>query len=270
MAQVTDMRSYVLNRDTTRVMLRAAMQPDTWQRKLLRSHPHRALVTTSRQSGKSTCCAAMALHRCHTRPHFVVVAVSPTQRQSTLLVSKVRDFAERLGITLVKANAMSLEFTNGSVIYALSGNANTVRGYSPDLLMIDEAAYTTDSLYIACLPMLAATKGDLIAITTPNGRRGWFWDEWSGEGAGNWMRIEVPYTEISRISPDFIAGQKASMSRERFAAEYECAFNSSTFGLFNASDLAAAMQQHPSDQAAMPDVRAIITRNRQRHQEGAA
>ncbi|WP_367139385.1 terminase family protein [Saccharothrix sp. HUAS TT1] len=259
------MSDWLVRRDASRIMRRAGMPPDRWQSTLLRRRPHRALVNTTRQSGKSTSCAAMGLHRAHTEPHSTIVAVSPTQRQSALLVAKVRLFAQALGIELVRDNALSLRLANGSEVYALPGHPDTVRGYSPNLLLIDEAAYTSDALYTACLPMLAATNGDLVAISTPNGQQGWFWQEWSGRGARGWHKVEVPYTEISRITPEFIVGQKASMSRERFAAEYECQFNSSTFGLFNAGDLAAAMQRRPVEaEGGLPDAREIIARNRAR------
>lgn len=265
MATVTQISSWLVKRDPAVVMRKAGMPPDVWQTELLRRRPHRALVTTSRQAGKSSVAGAMALHRAHVRPRATVVAVSPTQRQSALLVSKVRRFAEALGLELLRDNALSLQLTNESIIYALPGHADTVRGYSPDLLLIDEAAYTTDALYTACLPMLAATGGDLVAISTPNGKQGWYWAEWSGRGAGGWMRIEVPYTEIGRISEEFIVSQRASMSTERFGTEYECAFNSSTFGLFNAADLAAALRDEPAEHGtALPDAREIMRRNRER------
>lgn len=271
MVAVAEIREFVLRRDATRVMRRSGMSPDVWQADLLRRPPHRALVVCSRQAGKSTACAALALHRAWVTPRAVIVAVSPTQRQSALLVSKVRGFAEALNLPLARDNALSLQLGNGSTVFALPGHPDTVRGYSPDLLLVDEAAYTSDALYTACLPMLAATGGDLVCISTPNGQQGWFHAEWSGRGADGWHRVEVPYTEVSRISPGFIAGQKASMSRERFAAEYECAFNSATFGLFNAADLAAAMQPEPITSAGgLPDPREIMRRNRERHTTAAA
>ncbi|GAA0607652.1 hypothetical protein GCM10010174_26030 [Kutzneria viridogrisea] len=269
MASVAQLDRLLLRRDPAVLMRRAGMTPDGWQQVLLRRRPHRALVTTSRQSGKSTTAAAMGLHRAHTTPRTTVVAVSPTQRQSALLISRVKVFAEAVGITLAKDNALSVELPNRSVIYALPGSPDTVRGYSPELLLIDEAAYTTPQLYTACLPMLAATGGDLIAVSTPNGQQGWFWAEWSGQGAPGWLRIEVPYTQIARISGEFIIGQRASMSAERFAAEYECVFNAATTGLFNPADLAAALRDDPVlDGSGLPDPREIMRRNRARHTTG--
>lgn len=272
MPTVTQISDYLLRRDPAAVMRKAGMPPDPWQARLLRRRPPRALITTSRQAGKSSVAGATALHRAAVKPRTCVVAVSPTQRQSALLVSKVKRFAEAAQLKLTKNNALSVELPNQSVIYALPGSPDSVRGYAADLLIVDEAAYTTEALYTACLPVLAATEGDLIAISTPNGQQGWFWAEWAGHGAEGWMRVEVPYTEISRISPEFIKTQKASMSRERFATEYECAFISSVYGLFNAGDLAAALQTEPvGADTTLPDAREIIARNRGRFAgEGAA
>jgi len=272
MASVTVLSEFLARRDPARMMRQAGMPPDTWQSTLLRRRPHRALVTTSRQAGKSSVAGAMGLHRAAEKPRQTIVAVSPTQRQSALLVSKVRRYAQALGLQLARDNTLSLELANESVVYALPGHPDTVRGYSPDLLIIDEAAYTTEALYTACLPMLAATGGDLIAISTPNGKQGWYWAEWSGQGAPGWMKIQVPYTRIRRISAEFITSQRASMSRERFSTEYECAFNSSTFGLFNAGDLAAALQAEPmaAGGGGLPDAREIMRRNRDRFAAGQA
>lgn len=266
MATVTDMRAFLQRRDATRIMRAAKMPPDRWQSTLLRRRPHRALVTTTRQAGKSSVVAAAALHRAITVDGAEIVAVSPTQRQSALLVRKVRRFAQALDLKLARDNALSLELPNGSVVYALPGHPDTVRGYSPQLLVIDEAAYTSEALYTACLPMLAATGGDLVAISTPNGQQGWYHAEWAGNGAPGWMRVEVPYTQVARIGTDFIAGQRASMSRERFATEYECVFHSAVYGLFNAEDLAAALRAEPAaGTGALPDPREIMRRNRARY-----
>jgi hypothetical protein len=265
LATVTQISDFLRYRDPARLMRKAGMPPDAWQAQLLRRRPHRALVTTTRQAGKSSVASTAALHRAHVIPRAEVVAVSPTQRQSALLVGKVRRLAQSAGLTLVRDNTLSVQLENESVIYALPGHADTVRGYSPNLLIIDEAAYTTEALYTACLPMLAATGGDLIAISTPNGRQGWYWAEWSGAGAPGWMKVTVPYTQISRISPEFIASQRASMSAERFSTEYECVFHSATYGLFNPADLEAALQRVPmEDGVQLPDARDIIARNRAR------
>lgn len=257
---------FLVRYEPTQVMTRAGFVPDPWQSSLLTDRPHRSLVVTSRQAGKSVTCAACALHRAVTVDNAVIVAIAPSQRQSSLLVSKVRMFALALGLELKRNAVMSLQLANESIVYGLPGSADTVRGYSPNLLIVDEAAYTSDQLYTASLPMLAATHGDLIAISTPNGQDGWFWREWAGQGAGGWSRIEVPHTEIGRITPEFIASQKASMSRERFAAEYLCAFNSTTHSLFPGADIASARQEQPVGADIIQPGREVLERRKKRLQ----
>ena len=57
-----------------------------------------------------------------------------------------------------------------------------MRGYAAaDLVIIDEAARVEDDLISAFRPMLATSNGRLIALTTPAGKRGWFFDAWHGD-----------------------------------------------------------------------------------------
>ena len=83
----------------------------------------------------------------------------------------------------------SLLFPNGSRIVGLPGTEGTVRGFSAvSLLLIDEAARVEDAMYKALRPMLAVGGGDLWLMSTPWGKRGFFyeaWDAWrrrSGSG----------------------------------------------------------------------------------------
>ena len=59
------------------------------------------------------------------------------------------------------------------------GTEGTVRGFSRvALLVIDEAARVSDPLYYAVRPMLAVSGGKLVALSTPFGQKGHFWQEW--------------------------------------------------------------------------------------------
>jgi hypothetical protein len=79
-----------------------------------------------------------------------------------------------------EASALRLTLANGSRIVALPGSEATVRGYSgAALLVVDEASRVADDLYFAIRPMLAVSGGRLVALTTPYGKRGWFYDEWT-------------------------------------------------------------------------------------------
>ena len=81
---------------------------------------------------------------------------------------------------------LGMELINGSRIEALPGTEKTIRGFSGvDLLIVDEAARVADELYYAVRPMLAVSGGRLMMLSTPFGKRGVFYEEWTGgKGVG--------------------------------------------------------------------------------------
>ena len=167
--------------------------PDSSQARVLRSHKLRLLLNCTRQWGKSTTAAALALHRALYYPNSLILLVSPSQRQSSELFRKVAAFLNQLAIKPVKVedNQFSLQLANGSRIVALPGKEATVRGFSGVSLIIeDEASRVDDLLYRSMRPMLAVSGGRLILMSTPFGKRGHFFEEWT-EGGSSWERIEV-------------------------------------------------------------------------------
>jgi hypothetical protein len=111
-----------------------------------------------------------------------------------------------------------------SRIVCLPCREETIRGYSHvSLLVIDEAARVPDDLYCAVRPMLAVSAGRLICLSTPYGKRGFFWDAWS-RGGKDWARTEVPADRIVRITPAFLAQERRCLGESWFRQEYGCSF----------------------------------------------
>src|SRR5262245_18692198 len=160
------------------------LSPDPWQVKVMEANFQRALLNCSRQSGKSTVTAALALHHALYPPEgkpTLTLLVSPSLRQSSELFRKVLTFYRILKRPepAVEENRLSLELANGSRIVSLPSAEETVRGYSAvSLLVIDEAARVPENLYQAVRPMLAVSQGRLMALSTPNGRQGWWYEAW--------------------------------------------------------------------------------------------
>ena len=116
-----------------------------------------------------------------------------------------------------------MHLPNGSRIEALPGSEKTVRGFSgTSLLIVDEAARVDDELYYAVRPMLAVSGGSLMMLTTPHGKRGVFFEEWTG--GREWDRYEVPAAECPRISPEFLAEERETLPSWVYRQEYECSF----------------------------------------------
>src|SRR5947209_14995540 len=72
----------LLRDDPAQMMEAAGMAPDPWQAQVLRCASRRILLLCSRQSGKSTTAAALALRTALLRPHALVLILSRALRQS--------------------------------------------------------------------------------------------------------------------------------------------------------------------------------------------
>jgi hypothetical protein len=204
------------------------IDPDPWQATLLRERPRRSLLLCCRQAGKSTVTALMALWTAIFEPPALILLVSPSQRQSAELFRSVMLFHGKLdgAPTLNMESVLRAEFANGSRIIALPGSEKTTRGYAKaDLVVLDEAARTEDTLIAAVRPMMATSEGGgrLLALSTPAGRRGWYFEAWSG-GSDVWHRIRVAATDCPRITQAFLDEELRELGAQRFSEEYGLEF----------------------------------------------
>jgi Terminase large subunit, T4likevirus-type, N-terminal len=203
------------------------IEADAWQATLLRERPRRSLLLCSRQSGKSTVTALTALWTAIFEAPALVLLVSPSQRQSAELFRTVMMFHAKLegAPALTAESTLRAQLGNGSRIIALPGESKTIRGYAAaDLVVIDEAARVEDDLLAAVRPMLATSTGGgrLIALTTPAGKRGWFFESWTS--GDDWHRTSVTAAECPRITQAFLDEELKELGAQRFSEEYGLAF----------------------------------------------
>jgi hypothetical protein len=221
----------------------AGLVPDDWQADLLRGRDGRILLLATRQGGKSQVAAALALKQALLFPGSLVLLLSPTLRQSgELFKDKVKRLYNGLGrpVATVQESALTMELENRSRIVSLPGEEGTVRGYSgAKLLILDEASRIPDELYRSVRPMLATSKGKLVALTTPWGRRGWFCEEWHGSAA--WKRVKITADMCPRISPEFLAEEKAALGEKFWMQEYFASFESVVGALFTEEVIQGAL-----------------------------
>jgi hypothetical protein len=200
-------------------------EPDAPQAAVLDSQSKCGILNCSRQWGKSTVLAIKAVHRAFTVAGSLTLVASPSNRQSGEFLRKAAAFLARLGIKRRGDgdNPCSLLLPNGGRIVGVPGTDATVRGFSSvSLLLIDEAARVSVDLYHSLRPMLAIGNGDLWLMSTPSGKRGFFYEAWAhGE---EWERHAVPATDCPRIRPEFLEPERRAMNERWFAQEYLCDF----------------------------------------------
>lgn len=200
---------------------------DPWQARVMRSESPRLLLLCSRQAGKSTTAAGLALRTAILEPGSLTLLLSRTLRQSgELFRDKVLRNWKAIGSPLKAKAPTQLELTlaNGSRIVSLPENEEGIRGYSGvGLLVIDEAARVSDELYKSVRPMVAVSAGRMVALSTPFGKTGWFYQEWFGDA--DWQRVRIAAANCPRIPADFLAEERKALGEEWYRQEYECDFS---------------------------------------------
>jgi hypothetical protein len=212
------------------------LNPDPWQADLLRSRSPRIILNCSRQSGKSTICAALGLHESiYRRPSFGM-AIAPSQDQSGELMMKFDEFRGAVELSsdyLDTDTKLAVKFANGNRFIARPGSAKTSRGKSAvTLLLEDEASWVDDLLKQSVSPMLAVSGGRYIMMSTPFGKRGHFFETWMN--AKNWEKYEINADQCPRITKEFLQSELDNgMPRNFWLQEYYCKFMDTEDQLFS-------------------------------------
>lgn len=215
-------------------------QLDDTQAKIVLSNSRRLIVCCSRQWGKTTTVAAKAAAEALEHPGLILV-IAPVERQARECFRKIRMCLKRSipDDPWPEDNKTSLELPNGARIVALPAKGDNIRGYTnPRLIIIDEAAFVPDEDYKAIRPMLSHGCR-LIVMSTPFGKRGWFWEAWTKKSA--WERVSVVATECSHISEEFLEEEKIALGPWWYAQEYGCEFLDSVSSFFDMDAVRASL-----------------------------
>ncbi len=214
---------------------RLGITPDAWQERVLRARERQVLMNCSRQVGKSTVTAIAALHTALFRPRSLTLIFSKTKRQSGELLDKVYTFIDRMERPpgLDKDNDGEARLKNGSRIMSLPGDGTNSRSFSaPDLLIEDEAAFCSDDLFASVLPMLLTTNGRLWLLSSPNGKRGHFYELWSSDDTA-WHRERITVYDSPRISEASAHKLQRQIGPHRFRQECLCIFTEAETAYFS-------------------------------------
>lgn len=190
----------------------AMTTPDPWQRELL-------FWMVTRRDNIVTCCASQigktesvsAGAYIAASLGLYVLVVAPSDRQSMKFHNRVLEHHGRLNLVPEREEPTKHELTlmSGGKVEAVPNSPDKIRGIAAvDLLIIDEASRASDELYGACTRMLGVSKGRIVLLSTPNGRRGFFWEEWIGKRRKRWQRKRVSWRECPRITEEFLAGER--------------------------------------------------------------
>ena len=215
----------------------------------LRDHDYNVILK-SRQLGISTLSAGYSLWLMlfHNDKNILVIATK--QEVAKNLVTKVRVMHDGLPGWLkgncVEDNKLSLRFSNGSQVKAVSSSGDAGRSEALSLLIIDEAAFvdSIDEIWASSQQTLA-TGGGAIVLSTPNGTGNFFHKTWVGAEAGTngFNPIKLHWTLHPDREKDWRAKQDQLLGEKMAAQECDCDFITSGYTVVDGTTLQWYLEQ---------------------------
>ena len=152
------------------------MKYDKWQQEILDAEGD-ILANTGRQVGKTTVFSHKIAKYMLEHPKHQVIVVSLTEDQAQLIIVMVLDYLERNHKKLIKKGKNKptksrIWLTNNAhVISRPVGNTgDAVRGFTGNVLYIDEASGMPELMWKAAMPTLMTTAGQIWMSSTPRGK----------------------------------------------------------------------------------------------------
>jgi len=238
----------------------------------------------SRQVGKSTIVRGFILWWGIFHKDQLIAMIGNKLSLAKEQMQQLRDSYSRLPVWLqpgVKLwNKTSIQFSNNSRIIVSSSSPDNIRGFSINLLYLDEFAFLRPNLaaeFIASvMPSISSGKTTRCIITsTPNGMNH-FYDMWQTsleleqaeaeyEKGHNdlYVRSVVTWDKVPGRTEAWANAEKVKIGDQRFRQEYECEFVGSGITLIDYRSLEKlkASDPLPFDNSIWPPELAEITRD---------
>ena len=167
-----------------------------------------------RQAGVTTVTAAWASKRLvfasKNKPEKVLVIANKLDT-AVEMANKIRNFTEQwpswtgIGFSSEKNAARHFKLNNGCEVKAVATSKDALRGYTPTMLIFDEAAYieADGDFWAACMASLS-TGGKVVVISTPNGYDPIYYEiyEQSNRGMNDFKITEMYWYRDPRYAKD--------------------------------------------------------------------
>ena len=233
---------------------------DAWQREVL-EHKGNKVICSGRQTGKSTVVSILASEFALNNEKKQILIVSVTEDQAKELLIKCTLYIDsqykgRICTGAKKPTKDKLQLKNGSIIRtkAVGMSGTGVRGFTIDMLIADEAAFMPEDVWPAVTPMLLTTGGDIVLLSTPHGKKGYFYESYHDKNFKVWHVNSVdiinnrPVSETwSQFQKDkateYLKSEEQRMSIREFGQEYLGQFIDDLTQFFNEQQIKKTLIQ---------------------------
>ena len=204
---------------------------DDWQKDVLATKGNK-VICSGRQVGKSTIISIEVGEYALSNPNKSIMIIAKVERQALLLFEKVLSYIhdrnkKMIGTKKDKPTKHELKLKNGTIIRCLpvGESGYGIRGHTIDRLYADEAAFIPDEVWAAVTPMLVTTGGDIILLSTPYGRQGYFYRCYNDK---KFTKFHINSEEVakkrkpeqSKRMLEFLEDEKRRMTTMQYAQEF--------------------------------------------------
>jgi hypothetical protein len=231
--------------------------PYPFQQELIQSfHENRfTICKLPRQSGKSVTVTAYLIHQALFRDNINIAILANKRETSFELMAKLQTSYENLPKWLQQGvlawNKGSIELENGSRITASSTSSSAVRGFSYNIVFLDEFAFVptniAEEFFSSVYPTISSGKSTkVIIVSTPCGMNHFYklWHD-AEKGRNSYNAIEAHWSEVPGRDEKWKQETISNTSESQFQQEFECDFIGSAGTLISASKLKALVYEDP-------------------------
>lgn len=228
-----------------------------YQKEMIRSMADNRfnVIATARQAGKSTVTCAFVLWYIIFHAEKTVALLANKGETAREILGRIQLAYQHLPTWLQQGvkewNKGSMELENESRVIAAATSSDAIRGYSINLLFIDEAAFIEhwDSFFTSVYPTISSGKeSKIVLVSTPNGLNH-FYKIWVNavEGRNGYSFTKVMWQDVpgrdEKWQKDTLAAMNFDM--EKFEQEYCVEFLGSSGTLIAGWKLKELVHQTP-------------------------
>jgi len=213
-----------------------------------------SIVLSCRQSGKSISSVVFLLWSAIFQPDQTIAILAQKGSVAQEMLGRITLALENLPFFLqpgCKAlNKTFLEFSNNSRIISASTSSNSIRGFTVNLLFLDEFAFVERSslFYTSTYPVITSGKKSKVIITsTANGVGNTFHKLWSeaNEKANDFKPLRVDWWDVPGRDEEWKKQTIRNTSRLQFEQEFGNEFHTTGDTLINGETLMKMRSKQP-------------------------
>ena len=213
-----------------------------------------SVVLACRQSGKSISSLAYLLWYALFTPEQTVAILANRGATSREMLGRISLMLENLPFYLQPGcktlNKGSIEFSNNSRIFAESTSSSSIRGYSVNLLMLDEFAFVEKAaeFYTSTYPVISSGKESKVIITsTANGIGNMYHKIWQGavQKVNEYIPFRVDWWDVPGRDEAWKEQTIANTSELQFDQEFGNTFFGTGQTLISPQALLALKAENP-------------------------